>query len=433
MSALPVELTAGINVAPRALCGLLLFVKVGWRCGPAVVWNTAVSPSRLGLLNAFFGVAVLATLLMPGLFAGDIVVIKLNTAQPALLNPSATNLSQLIYLGFSVFGAMGVCLTMQVANGRAVVLRALMFGAALLCVTGLIDLSGVGGPLLTPFRTATYAMLIDQEILGARRITGLMPEASAFGGMCVASLAALYFLGRGADLYKSMPWRFTIVTAGTLLLAALSTSSTAFLGLAAFGGVAVLDWFYRWVVLQDVATRRSLFSEFVIAITVSAAVGAIALFLPQVVAPAIRMIDTMVLHKSVSSSYLERSMWNNVGITALQLSHGFGIGVGSTRVSSWPIAIFSATGLLGGGLMLAFLISLLLRTPQASDVKLARGAKLALIVCLVPGAFAGTVCDFNPILATLFGMLAGFGIRTPKQATSQGQPVDRSGALVAVT
>ena len=65
--------------------------------------------------------------------------------------------------------------------------------------TGALDLASHYLPLqpvLEVFRTATYALLTDVAILDAKRVVGLMPEASSFGGLALAFLASLYFFRR---------------------------------------------------------------------------------------------------------------------------------------------------------------------------------------------------------------------------------------------
>ncbi|WP_216073557.1 hypothetical protein, partial [Acinetobacter baumannii] len=71
--------------------------------------------------------------------------------------------------------------------------RAVLVGGATVAATGLASMladAGGMGALLEPFRTVTYVLLTEDEALGLRRLTGLMPEASAFGGLCVLYGAA---------------------------------------------------------------------------------------------------------------------------------------------------------------------------------------------------------------------------------------------------
>src|SRR3546814_14550584 len=83
---------------------------------------------------------------------------------------------------------------------RRTVIMANVFGAAVAVLTGVRDIATQGTQILAPFRTASYAILSDQEILGSLRIVGLMPEASAYGTICVFFGAALYFLRRAVPL-----------------------------------------------------------------------------------------------------------------------------------------------------------------------------------------------------------------------------------------
>ena len=98
---------------------------------------------------------------------------------------------------------------------------------------GLIDLLGkLGGVgnVLAPIRTASYAMLTEAEQGGFARIAGAYSEASAFGGVSLSCLAFSYTYWR---MTKDRLARWLAITLLALVL--LSTSSTAYVGLAILG------------------------------------------------------------------------------------------------------------------------------------------------------------------------------------------------------
>jgi hypothetical protein len=68
----------------------------------------------------------------------------------------------------------------------------------------------------------------------------------------------------------------------------------------------------------------------------------------------VRPIEAAVINKSTSSSGLERTYWNLKSLQGFVDTSGLGIGLGSSRASSWPIAVLSQLGLLGA-LMMAIL------------------------------------------------------------------------------
>ena len=93
-------------------------------------------------------------------------------------------------LGFWVLARPGM---------RQHALRALAFGGAVAVATGIVDLVTAllgAGPGLAPFRTASYALHVAHAIHGTKRVVGLMPEAAAFGLLCLGYLSLLYFFRR---------------------------------------------------------------------------------------------------------------------------------------------------------------------------------------------------------------------------------------------
>jgi hypothetical protein len=85
------------------------------------------------------------------------------------------------------------------------------------------------------------------------------------------------------------------------------------------------------------------------------------------------------------------------------------VGVGSTRASSWVIAVIGSTGLAGAVAMGGFLLQAFMRDGNHLDNRERQaltGAKLTLIITLVPISVAGTLVDFGALNAVLFAMTA---------------------------
>jgi len=420
-SVLPPAFTGGITVLPRMLCALaLLAIMLLGRGGWAKAWAAISDPRRLGLLSAFMIAGVLASLFMPRLFMGRVTVISLNTTLPELLRPSSTIYSQTIYLAVSYCVALAVCLSAERPEGQRRIANAVVAGALAAFVTGLLDMATHGTGLLDPFRTATYRMLTSGEILGSSRIVGLMPEASAYGGLCAGLGAASYFLSRTIDPAGLWGKIARITPFLALGMAALSTSSTALLGLGMFAVVAVLDWLIRFVRDSEPVERAALFREFAIAALFLVLVGVIGVLNSGLFRPTMDMLNLMVFEKSKSASFVERSMWNNVSLHAFAQTHGLGVGIGSTRTSSWPIALLASTGIAGAVAMGAFLLRVLTVSPPPGADRLHRqmlyGAKLSWLVAFVPGAVSSPSVDFGVLSATLFGIVAGLPLADRKAA-----------------
>jgi hypothetical protein len=96
--------------------------------------------------------------------------------------------------------------------------------------------------------------------------------------------------------------------------------------------------------------------------------------------------DLLIFNKSSSDSGIQRDSWNTFALQNFFDSWGFGVGLGTVRVSSFPLALLSNVGVPGTILYLLFVATSLgrsLGTPRSfpADVRLAaRNACLALIM-----------------------------------------------------
>lgn len=229
-------------IVMRSLCsrdGILFFA------------TAAFTPRRLLLLFLFWVVAVLTTLFMPHLFYGEVTIIPVRLVLSTFgepLAPSTQNFSQLAYLTISVFAVFAFARMLRDEALRQHALAAMSLGAVLVVLTGFLDYLSQYVPLdstLAPFRTASYALMTEVQIMGGKRVVGLMPEASAFGGLCIMFLGMIYFF-RHAMTDKRLRERLAPALVFLLLLFVwLSTSSSAYVGLFVFLLMAVIEWGWR--------------------------------------------------------------------------------------------------------------------------------------------------------------------------------------------
>ena len=68
--------------------------------------------------------------------------------------------------------------------------------------------------------------------------------------------------------------------------------------------------------------------------------------------PVLELIDSTVINKMGTDSGRERTYWNVKSLQSLVDTGGLGVGLGSSRASSWPVAVVSQLG-LGGALLMA--------------------------------------------------------------------------------
>lgn len=374
---IPTALTGGLTFTATPLVMLIIILRAFLdQQGPARVLGLALAPQRLMLLFLFWLVAAVTTAFMPRLFENAVMVVPIRgiLSETAPLRPTAQNLSQFAYLTISVFGVFAFAQILQSATTRQHALKAMCLGGAVTAATGFLDYASQFVPLtpvLAPFRTASYALAIDVEVLGAKRVVGLMPEASAFGGLCLAFMGAVYFYRR-AIFDETIRNVWAPITLGLLAVCAwLSTSSGTYVGLFLLAVVAAIEWGLRAHVNGRTYSiyRQGLGSELSVVVTLVVGVAAMLIIWPQVLDPVYSLIDRMVLQKSSSDSYAERGMWRTIAMASLFETYGFGVGLGGTRASSSMVAVFSGAGIIGGALYYAFVLQNLLRPTAGAPIE----------------------------------------------------------------
>jgi len=113
--------------------------------------------------------------------------------------------------------------------------------------------------------------------------------------------------------------------------------------------------------------------------------------------------------KRTSESGVERTIWARQALTNFQETMGLGTGLGAAKASGWASALLGQTGLPGTLLMLAFLISLLSRSPTD---KSARASLLTIIV-------AALLSEGRVDPGYLFALAGGAMAATPAPTYSQ--------------
>lgn len=419
MAAMPTALTGGLTLTPTPIVALLLIARTfADRGGPAAFLALAIRPARLMLLTLFWAVAAVTTAFMPHLLAGRVMVVPVrgdvSMAQP--LHPSPQNLSQFVYLTIAVLSVFAFARLLQRATMRRHAFRAILLGGIVTIVTGLLDHAAQFlplEPLLTPFRTATYALLTGVEVLGSKRVVGLMPEASAYGGLCLTFLSALYFYRRAMQGDRLLNVVVPIMLGLLAMCAWLSTSSGTYVGLGILGVMAALEWALRIGADERTRTefRKGIGGEMAATAGLVIAIAAIALLRPHLLDPIQVLVERMVLDKQDSSSFIERGMWRTVAMQALVDTRGFGVGLGGTRASSSVVAVFCGSGVIGGLLFHAFVVQNLLRRPAREDAEMSLALSGFRFSFMVPFAVSLMVgdADFGGITAFGLGLSAALG------------------------
>jgi hypothetical protein len=273
--------------------------------------------------------------------------------------------------------------------------RGFLAWAAVHAALGTIDLAGKlsgAGDLLSPIRTATYAYLVEVEEAGFWRIVGGFSEASAFGSVTLSCLAFSFAYWR---VSRSRPVLLLTLVLFSLLL--LSTSSTAYAGLAIVGCVAAAGM--ACSALRGRLSRQDLFVLAFVWLTLIV-IMSIYLLDERLFDPLVRLFEAVVLNKSATGSAEERFYWNAQSLQAFLDTFGLGVGLGSSRAASWLVAVVSQLGIVGA-LLMAALVGVLIRdiaAPQPRTVDrrtlaLVSGARAAALASLAAASVASGFAD----------------------------------------
>jgi hypothetical protein len=429
-AAIPPAVTGSLTLTPTPVVALLIVIRfLGSGKALERSLSLAVKPSRLLQLTLFWIISVFTTLLMPRLFAGNVAVIPMRADLliATQLQPTTQNISQLAYLTISVFATFAFVQALRTDAARQDALGAMVWGGILVVVSGFADFAGQYLPLqpvLEPFRTATYSLLTDVEIFGGKRVVGLMPEASSFGGLCLTFLGSLYFFRR-AMLDTFLRDRVTpILMFFLLLMVWMSTSSAAYVGLGVLFAVIAGEWCWRAAASRpNPLAKRGLGLELTIAIVALSAICVVILFRPDLLNPVTESINRMVFEKAASDSFEERSMWTAVSWHALMSTYGLGVGMGATRASNGVVAIVSNTGVLASALYFGFLLQTFLRRANKGDD--VGGAMISAfhwsyLPSFTISVLAGTSADFGSYNGMLFAIV--MAIALPPVAQNAARP-----------
>ena len=317
-----------------------------------------------GILGVFFAVlqrnweawlvlglivyAIAGASLLPNLFAGmtSAFIPILGAITEVPLAPSTSNITQTAY--FTLSCLVYFALSAMLARGGVLPTLRLAF---LACCTihvglGMLDLAGkfAGlGDILAPIRTASYANMTEAEEGGFWRIVGGYPEASAY------ALGTLYCLGFSVTLWRRTGSPLSLVlTLALAVLLVMSTSTTAYVG-GAIASVPVL----AAVVIAALRGRSGRRDLVMLAIAVAAVLCLTLVYLvnERTFDPFVDLLNRMVFEKASSDSGKERAYWNAKSMQAFFDTYGIGIGLGSSRSSSWVISVISQLGVVGAAMV----------------------------------------------------------------------------------
>ncbi len=386
-----------------------------------------------GWLVGFVIYGLALAFIAPRLFAGQMEVTPLRGRVEARyvstfayvyavrpLVPSPQNLTTAAYLVGTLIAGIVSFVACGRERGRAVLVRTL---AAVGIAHALIGFASVvirGTPaevVLAVFRNASYAQL-DQSYNGFVRMTGLMPEASNF-----ASYGLVLFVFSFECWLRRIDPRWTGPAAALLAAAlALSTSSSAYVGLPAYAAiVAVRSLIFPGALPAD----RALWIGGALLVLVSVCC-AVMIWQPHFADSFAGMIRHMTIEKSETLSAQQRRFWAWQGLYAFVESGGIGIGPGSFRSSSLATAVLGCTGVIGAITLLMHILSAFspLRHSTWAPVEdkalsTAAAASWAMVMGVAIASISSPTCDPGTDFAIMSG--AALALRRMQTAARPAQ------------
>lgn len=349
------------------------------------------------IISALVLHAVASAFILPRLFAGatSALVPVRGTITELPLAPVSGNITQPAYFTLSALSFFGFCIVLRTSSNIAVVRRGFFTCVIVHATLGIFDLGGklVGaGDVLAPIRTASYSLLTEVELAGFWRVAGGFPEASSFG---VATLSFLAFTFAYWRMSNSRPALVLTLVLSILLIA--STSSIAYAG-----GAVLIIYLMAAIAYSSLIGRMKTQDGLLLLFGAAGLVVLASLYIydANLFDPVVDLVETTLLDKPSSASALERSYWNYRSLQSVLETGGVGIGLGSSRASSWPIAVLSQLGVVGALLMgvLVFVIlrgtgSRKLANADRELLALAAGSRAAVLSSLIALSLVGSGAD----------------------------------------
>jgi hypothetical protein len=406
----------GANIQPAHLFLAFALASVITQRRDTYAALKAASFGRPGFWLLCLVVSALASaFFMPRLLAGSTQIVPLgvseyaNTGSTVPLGPVSSNLTQSIYIvaDLACFAiTVGIASTEAGFRTACTAVLAYAAGNAIFAVLDLGTYATGTQVLLGLIRNARYTLHLDDEVSGLKRIVGSYPEASAFAR---ATLGIFAFTGTLALCGWRSGWTGLLALV-SLVLVILSTSST---GLA--GTPLVLIILYLTALMRGgFYPGRPLSSAIVLCAPILVVAVILAVLLDDAACETVRSyVDLLIFSKSGTSSGIERNAWNAAAIQNFFDSLGLGVGLGTVRTSSFPIALLSNVGIPGSIFYLLFAFTALARRRGKqlgfeSDVRLA--ARNACLALLIGDTFAAPTVEQG----LLFFVLAGLACAEPE-------------------
>ena len=346
----------GTGVSPYYFALLLIAVRIGFvrTTVPTLLGRTPRQRTAMAWMAATAAVAVAGAMVLPRVFAGWAVLSpRLDADAAAPLSFSAGNVAQAAYL---LLNAGLLWYAAQTAGDGAGTRRVIVATRAagivvlgLACYQFVAASAGLPYPEDVLYSSPGYVIQAGTLVMGWPRLCGPFTEPAA---MAVFLVGYLMFLAAEPPSF-SRGW--TVARAGLVVLSivvlVLSTSSTAFVGLAGAAAWAVARY-VAWPLIARQPLERWAVGSLA---TVAVVAGGTYLASPTLQ----EMVRHMVFEKDDSSSYDERHGADQFSTELAVRTWGLGVGLGSNRGSSFGPSVLSTAGVYGTAALAGTMLALL--------------------------------------------------------------------------
>lgn len=340
---------------------------------------------------------------------------------------TSQNITTAVYLVGTALAALCCYIAVTRSKNLNPILTAVIAITVTHAVLGILGVALRGTPwdqVVEFFRNGSYSQ-VDQRTKSFIRINGIMPEPSIYADFGLAWFILCFEL-----------WLRHIRPRGTGLAAALmaivlmmSTSSTAYVGLAGYAAILVC----RAALVPSYLRADKLIAIGAIALFAAAFVALILIASSEAAQAFEEMFRQMTVDKAGSDSGLQRAFWARQGLDAFIVSYGLGIGAGSFRSSSIVTAILGGMGVVGIISFTAYILKIIWPqrdVPTGSDeADIADAMAWTAVASLVPALLT----QASPDPGVDFACFAGIAIALKSRAAIFNLTFDRAVRVQAPT
>lgn len=399
-AALALPAAGGVGVAPAyvMLGFLVLQIVISRRVADMLLAPLHV-PGGV-CLTFLVGWGALSAVFVPRLFEGVTQISSLDRSSSGVvtegyesLHSVSGNITQTGYAVAALIGFSAMILLLRTERGYEKFQRAMIILALLTALSALLDLLGfyvMGFDPLSIFKTAGYVVFNETELAGMKRISGTFSEASSYASFSLVLCAFCFELYLQGVKKKLM--RFVCIM--LLLFLLLSTSTTAYTALLIYSVILMTHAGLRMFSRAEM-NRFSVVGGSLLALIFT--VVFLVMLSPLVHDRVNELLYTVILTKGQSESGVARAMLNANAWQAFVDTWGVGVGLGSSRASSYVLVLLSNIGIPGVVLYCLWLSRIFtaeknptLPTNVAATVSASRWA---IVAALISASISASVFD----------------------------------------